>query len=388
MPKMPSFAIKQTPKGWRVRVPQSISDTGKPQVRYFPARRKAEDFASDLRNNYRNHGESSTVLPPRVADDALRAWKLLEPFGISLTQAAMKAVREADEASRSVPTSEALDAWLEAISSLAVDTVKSYKSTAEKIRAKFGEQILTTITPASLQAILEGKSFDLHRRNASAFWNWCAKPPRRWCDAKIFEDIEVPSKSNRDNDISTLVPSAALALMRAAEKHFPETVATYAIRLFGGVRSEEVQKLEPSAVHADGIEISAKIAKKPRRRFIPMNDTLAAWLEAYPFQPCLNWADKDKAVRRLAGWEVEARLVENPPKPTRGKWPKNVIRHTHASVEIANGATLEDLLFRFGHTEDPKTLRSHYVGRMRKKDALAILAIGPHGSTVALVKTA
>lgn len=90
----------------------------------------------------------------------------------------------------------------------------------------------------------------------------------------------------------------------------------------------------------------------------------------------------------LTKWVVEFGLnlyfghLQWQPLPPVGVCP------THASVEIANGATLEDLLPRFGHTDGPDVLRSNYVGRMGKKDAVAILSIGPNGRTIPLLKSA
>jgi hypothetical protein len=49
----------------------------------------------------------------------------------------------------------------------------------------------------------------------------------------------------------------------------------------------------------------------------------------------VNWTDVSKSVRRRAGWNVSARLLDNPPEPTRGSWPVNACRHTCASVEFA-----------------------------------------------------
>lgn len=371
-----------------MNVPASVSATGKRQIRYFPSRRKAEEFASELKASFAAHGGGTSIVPPDIAAEALRAHALLAPYGITITQAAMRAVKEADVVARSLPAGDALDAWLAAGGNLAQATAKSYKATADLLRKKLGDTVLALVDPADIQAALTGKSYSLHRRNASAFWHWSAKAPRRWCDTKVFKDVEEAASNARDKDISVFRPSEVSALLRTAELHFPETVCIYAVRLFGGIRSDEAKKLETKDVHPDGIEISAKIAKKPSRRFIPMNDTLGAWLAVYPFAPCPNWDDKDKAVRRLAGWDVAARLLDDPPAAPRGPWPKNVIRHTHASVEIANGASLEDLLFRFGHNEEPKTLRAHYVGRMRKKDAVEILSLGPKETSVSLIKSA
>jgi len=313
---------------------------------------------------------------------------LLEPLGISLTEAARRIVLENDELKRSVEATSALEAWeLSLKNRLRDSTRKSYELTAKLLKTALGKEILAGVKPEVIAAAIQGPSYTFHRRNASAFWRWCAKAPRKWCRAEVFADVETIGTKN-ENDIGTLAPALVKNLLRIAEKHFPETVPVYAVGFFGGARVEELKRLTGDEFTTDGIEVGASIAKKRRRRHIPMNDTLAAWLKAYPFAPCPNWAEKHKAVRRLAGWDVAARLLEKQPKPTLGKWPRNVIRHTHASAEIANGASLEDLLFRFGHTDGPDVLRAHYVGRYTKKDAVAFWSIGPKGKTIDLLKSA
>jgi len=57
-------------------------------------------------------------------------------------------------------------------------------------------------------------------------------------------------------------------------------------------------------------------------------------------------------------------------------------------VLVAAGTPLETLVFGFGHAVGHDLLRAHYVGRMSKKDALAILAIGPNGRKLPVVRVA
>lgn len=79
--------------------------------------------------------------------------------------------------------------------------------------------------------------------------------------------------------------------------------------------------------------------------------------------------------------------MRNPPPPTRGPWPSNACRHTCASVQIAIGTSLEDLTFKFGHSGGHDLLRAHYVARLTKKDALAILSSGPNGTTIPAIES-
>ena len=120
---------------------------------------------------------------------------------------------------------------------------------------------------------------------------------------------------------------------------------------------------------------------------IPICPALRAWLNEHrngagDDEPITgnNWLEVSRAVRRLAGWQVEAPILDEQPDATRGPWPINCLRHTSASIQVASGTTLEALVFSFGHAAGHDLLRAHYVGRMPKKEALAILAIGP-GST-------
>src|SRR5690606_29019728 len=135
---------------------------------------------------------------------------------------------------------------------------------------------------------------------------------------------------------------------------------------------------------------------KGKRRMIPISPVLRAWLDAYTppgvdrgdFIVGSNWREVSRAVRRLAGWNVSARILSNPPQATRGEWPANAPRHTCASVLVATGEPLETLIFQFGHSGGHDLLRRHYVGRLTKKDALAIMSIGPRGEKLPTIEAA
>jgi hypothetical protein len=58
-------------------------------------------------------------------------------------------------------------------------------------------------------------------------------------------------------------------------------------------------------------------------------------------------------------------------------WPHNALRHTHASVHVALGKSIESLTFEFGHSGGTQVLKSHYVGVMPKAEAAKIMKIRP-----------
>jgi integrase len=292
---------------------------------------------------------------------------------------------------------EAVALYLASREDLRDSTQNSYKYTLEKAFAALHMDQLADIQTADLEAVLSGKaptSRKMHTRNLRAFWRWASNPPRQWAVMATVDALEAIRQSN-DADIAILSPGDVKALLHAAESESTAAAAAYALAIFGGIRMAELAKLTWGSVGEENIEIGKTIAKKHSRRLVPICPTLRAWVDATRGDAAddslivpTNWADVSKSVRRRAGWNVAARLLDNPPKPTRKAWPANACRHTCASVQVAIGTPLEELTFKFGHSGGHDLLRKHYVSRLTKKDALAILAIGPNGSKVSNIQAA
>ncbi len=379
MARQPKFKYRNTPSGWMVNCPASLSETGKRERHFFKTRDKAKDHAEGLREKVKMHGENATTIRPSLAEAAVQAEAILEPWGLSLVEAARIAAAIRKRETESRPLDEATAAWLVACEGLRPRTVDGYRQVARRLDNAFAGRLLATITAEQLQAVVAppgavGAAVMGRIRNARAFWRWAAS--KGWCQAEVFDGVEAP-KGNTDAEIEVLTPAEAKALLLIAEKHYPQAVASYALQLFAGIRAEELVRLEAHHVTSSGIDMPASVTKKNRRRHISPNDTLTVWLKRYPFTPCANWDEVNKACRRLTGWAVESRLLADPPKPTKGPWPQNALRHSHASYAIAAGVPLETLLFEFGHAGTPALLRSNYVGRVTKKAAIEFFSIVP-----------
>lgn len=415
MSRPPKFAFKSTTKGWLVHVPASLSDTGKLSRRYFATRDKAKDFASKLHGSYKSDGEKASTLPPRVADDASAATRLLHGTGLTLRDAAREVtaaleilgdsgtIREAVLAHRarhdarlaSKPLGEAVEIYLARPTNLEPVTINSYKSTVSKLFEPLHGRMMSDIQVSDMDPLLKdlgATSRAMHIRNFSVFWRWAAKMPREWADVKILEALEYPN-SSEEKEIGILNPIEVKALLEAAELDSPAAAASYALAVFAGIRMNEITKLIWADVDEEGVELGPRVTKTKRLRNVPLCPTLTAWLDATrgnskgtdKIVPP-NWEDVKKSVRRRAGWDVVDRRLPDEVlhvAPTLGKWKANAPRHTCASVQVAIGTPLSELIFKFGHTEGVDILRKHYVRRLKKKDALAILAIGPNGSTIA-----
>ncbi len=395
MARRPKFNHRKTPDGWVINVPATVTATGKREQHFFKTRDLAQAHGAKLREKFFEDGAKSSAITPTLAEDASAAAAVLAPWGASLLEAARAyaAARERENASKVLAVATA--AWLVTCEHLRKSTLIGYKQTIKKLDSELGSKTLATITTEELESVLvkdTTAAVAAHRyRHTRAFWRWsCGKG---WCKTETLDKVELP-KVKSDGEIGFLTPTQAETLLRTAEKKFPHAVASYALQLFAGIRVEELARLEAENVTSNGIELGASITKKGRRRHITPSKTLAAWLSRYPFTPCPNWRRVDRACRYLAGWGVapppELVTIHEPKKreklPPRPDWPSNALRHSHASYAIASGVALETLLFEFGHSGNANVLRSHYVGKASKKQALEFFAIRPEGKTAAVVQ--
>lgn len=378
--------------GWRLNVPAKYTDTGKRERHFFATKEKALAAAKIYKRNADTFGHQAQAITPSLAESATEAAKILAPWKISIVEAARIVAEIRKRETASVTLTAAGAAWLDACEGLRERTKRNYRLTIERMEITLSEKLMASIEADDIQAAIapsgtSGAAAAERIRNAKAFWNWSTK--KGWCNADTFSGVEMPKASREDAEIGILTPAEVSLLLNTAEKHFPQAVASFALQLFAGIRAEEIIRLESKHVTKDGIDMPASVTKKGRRRHITPSPTLAAWLKKYPFEPCANWRETSAAVRRLSGWVVSSVILNERikvgtmkklPPATRGVWPQNALRHSHASYAVAAGVPLESLLFEFGHAGNPTLLRQHYVGRASKKQALEFFDIVPKGA--------
>lgn len=390
MPRPVKFTVRKVANSWRVNVPAQYSLSGRRERHFFKTREAAYEAQSKLKNDAKKFGEAATALPPTLAEQATKAAALLEPFGISILEAASRIAAIEREKLASVTIDQALDQFTAAKSDLSDKQQQAIRHLAAHLKTDFAGRVLSTITCEEIEAHLEARttgatSYNAKLRLLTTFWRWCAVPKRGWCDGEKLKHAE--RKAVVTEEIGVLTAKEAETLLRAAETHFPDMVPVLAISLFTGMRQAEIERLHSSDISPEGITVPAPSSKTKKRRFIQMTEPLAAWLDAYkPTAELIpaNYDRKDKAVRRLAGWAVWSDLVQSKgmgdaePPENAPQWPQNALRHTAASINVALGKPIETLVFEHGHAGGLQMLRTHYVGKITKADALKIWALRPH----------
>lgn len=407
-------AYDKTRNRWKAQIPAGLSTSGKRVRAWF----KTRDAAREWQASQCSTTEACATIPPSLALKADEARLILEPHGLDLLEGskmlsqallalgdtgtlieAATAWRQAHEArSTSKPFGEAVVLFLLTRANLRDHTLRGYKTHLNGALKSLHDTILADIKIDTINQLLSTRpasSRQAIQRTLSAFIRWAGSAPRQWINPTIMGGLEAVRISS-DHEIQTLDAEAVSALLRGAEATSAGTAVAYAVGIFGGVRMTELSKLRWSNILAEHIEITAGIAKRHSRRLIPICPTLRAWLEAHrgeaadtDFLTGPNWIHNQASARRRAGWNTKTQPpIAGLPDPTRGTWPTNACRHTCASVQVAIGRPLEELIFAFGHSGGTSLLKRHYLGKMTSGDAAAILAIGPNGSKISNLSAA
>lgn len=404
----------KTRSRWKATVPATLSTTGKRVRTWHPSREAAREWLASQCST----DTPSATIPPALAMKADEARLILDRHDLDILDAArlissalnivcsgqdvitachaFKAALDAEKSS--VPFLVAADAFLDSKSDIVrTETLRGYRQHLHNDLRSLHAIIIANLTGDAVMAAVEGRTPATQNAvltTAVSLINWSGKSPRRWCDASaIVADIHKPSIRNED-DIHILDPEQARALLIAAESVGSGCTVGFAVAIFAGVRMRELSRLTWRNVGDDHLVVDAGQAKRGSRRAIPISEPLRAFLAKHrPKDPDpedlivgANWVNTEKKARRIAGWAVKTGqpLPKDISDPHRGAWPKNVCRHTCASILVATGTPLEALTFQFGHSGGHGLLRRHYVGRMTPGQAAAILALRPGGKKAAI----
>ncbi len=336
---------------------------GKGERHFFDTKKKA-DAKADRQRQTRNAEGTAAVKNNELA-----------AFGKSVQWAIEFALTHLRAAKASAPLSDAIAAFVEskerelAAGEIGAIRLADIRNRLARVAAAFKGKTVAEIESDDLQGFLHGiphpTTRNDYRKEIVQFWGWAAELPRNWTTLTLNKR-NLKRATEPDKARIILEVEQVARLMEASTD--ADVCALNALVLFGGLRREEVEKLDWSAVvfRKGFVNVTAEISKVNSERFAPMPDNLRDWL--------MPLAKKRGPI-----------ITRNLMHPLRRAWmaagiypwPQDAHRHSFISYRrqlVGDWQTALDA----GTSE--KIIKKHYKRPVLKEDAERFFNIRPAAS--------
>jgi site-specific recombinase XerD len=369
---------------FRVTVPARLA--GQRLFKQFSSIESAEVWAKEQHNGSRKSGQKHFSLSPSEREDAIAALSLLEGTGLTLAQAAALARKHRRTPADDVTVQAAIHRLLieKEAENLRVRSVRDLRNRLNVFAQTFGERLVGDVTQnevetwlRDLRGISERSAEGLSERSKKnylitvrTFFNWAISKGHRGADNPAAA-ISTPKIDWEAPSILTVAEARRL-LSSARTEQDGQLLACVVLGLFAGIRTNEITRLEWSALDlAEGIlTIGPQIAKKRRLRVLELMPNCIAWLKTVP----------DRTGRIAPGrYEMRwAAFVKKAGFPDWGENRSNAMRHSFGSYHYALYSDAAKTAAMLGHRANDQVLFDSYRSLARKKDAEAYFGITPH----------
>lgn len=391
------FKSKQHPQfAWVVYWP--AVDPGAPRkYRRFRLKKEADAFAEEKEIEIKNRGREAAALNDRITKEAAWAMRELKPYGVTLREVVGEYLARRRAAEKSARVADAVGEFMDLkrgakksdfyLADLRYKLNRFANSPAPLLDDEgnggaaptFGELLMSEISTAMLDAWLSGLGGSEVTRNGfrrvlSVFFSWGGKrgySSRDENPARATEKAEEKAKR-----VPIFKPEEIRVILDNAP---PELLPVVALGAFAGLRPEEIRRLDWRAVDflRKRIDIDAGIAKTAAHRYVPMSETLIAWLQ--PVAKAAGPVAPKNYYRRL--WKFHLLLAEEDAKKCRPavEWKHNALRHSFASYALAAEEDAARVALWLGHTSPVMTFK-HYRERVTPEAAAAWFAVLPRAA--------
>jgi len=285
-----------------------------------------------------------------VALEYSGARKLLD--GVSLGDAARFYVRHHGKGVKRKAVAEAVEEMIEAKKLGGVSEV--YLNDLRYRLGVFGRRFhcdVVSLTSDDVQSffdsvMLSPRSFNNFLSMLRTFFRFAQE--RRWLskEADLLESVK--RRKDKRTPVEILTPDEMTALL---EHSTPEIWPCLALGAFGGLRSEEILRLDWNDVtkRPGFIEVAADKAKTATRRLVPITGNLALWLALSPSHEGPLWKDT-KAMFFKTRLQVAGKA--------KVTWKQNVLRHSFISYRLAELQNINQVALEAGNS--PKMIYRYY----------------------------
>jgi integrase len=322
--------------------------------KFFKTRAEADAEAMRQRTLLERHSREAIGLSPREMSDFITAKSKLADYNETITDAVKFRVDYLERVRRcKVTVSQLADEVLEAKrrDGMSKDYLRDLRSRFARFCADFGNRPVAAITVEEIDNWLRDlplspQSRVNYRSVVGVLFSHATK--RGLIDVNPITRTAKPKKPNVPPEIFAV--DELQALLEAASRFHSDVVPMLAIGAFAGLRDAEIKRLDWSEVDlARGhIEVKAAKAKRARRRIIPIQPNLSAWLRPYTAmkgsvvpEGARGKLDRVRKAAGLAGWR------------------QNGLRHSYASYRLAAIHDAPRVAAELGHSS-PQMLYSTY----------------------------
>ena len=346
---------------------------------FFKTRSDAELECLRHRTLLERHSREAVGLSPRELSEIIHARKQLSEHGETITDAVKFRLDYLERIRRSgITVAELAEEVLEAKrrDGKAAAYLDDLRKRLTRFCQDFGSRPITSIRVDELDNWLRDlplspKSRANYRANIGVLFSYAEQ--RGIIDGNPILRTAKPKLIDNPPEIFTV--DELHALVEAAQRTAPDVLPMLAIGAFAGVRDAEIKRLDWHEVNvARGhIEIKGAKAKSARRRIIPIQPNLAAWLR--PYSGMKGSVVPEGARGKLDCVRKRAGLL---------KWPNNGLRHSFASYRLAAIHDAPRVGSELGHTS-PQMLYSTYRELVLPEEAERYWKIAPADQSANIV---
>ncbi|MEI8288888.1 MAG: hypothetical protein WCH99_05400 [Verrucomicrobiota bacterium] len=347
---------------WRVR----WHEQGRAHRKFFSAKVAAETHAAQIRGNLAGPRQRFANLTQAEQESLMSAWDESRRRGVDLVGAIFHAK---DTVKASAPIGEVITELIavKRTSGLSLRYLTNLE-TILKGFAKGRERLpISQLTLADVERYLDAHkpvSRPTYRGRISTLISF-AKRRGYYHESNPCENLE-PIKLSPVLPATLTVPQVRKCLKWFRKN--PRSMAWFILSTFAGLRPEEADRTEWSAINfAEGfIKVEAQTSKIRQRRVV------------YPMPMVFRWLKLAKKLKaELPVYRVtriwDLKKLRKPLKLKR--WPSDCTRHTAASMWLAHSGSAEKVATALGHSES--ILRKHYMALVTKADAEKFWKLAP-----------
>lgn len=344
--------------------------------KFYASRDQAREARTRALELLKRHGGGWLDLPRDEQSDIMKAREELAALGATVRQAAnhythyLEKVRQCN-----ITVAELRDKVMDAKqrdgkSERYLESLRGYLG---RFCRDFGSSQVATVTPEELDTWLRDLPYaPKSRLNFRQHIGVLFSAAKRWRMVEV-NPIEFTERPKIVQGVPGILNVGELEqLLNAAQRTEPDTIPMLAIGFFAGLRTSEIHRLlwQEISLERGEIEVTAAKSKSAKRRFVPIQQNLAAWLR--PFAKYQGPVVPEYWRGKLARAFKESGLVEAGLKCL----PHNAVRHSYCSYLLALNDDAPKVAASMGHSTS-YLIYQNYRALVRKSDAVAYFAIVP-----------